>query len=406
MFNKLKPILFFSFVLSVVNVNAFSATTSIINQSTLSFENQKEVNLNSIVLSNYITIQDVKKNAKVTISIKGGKFSINDKAFRTSSTTVTNGNRVRIQQTSAKTYNTTTTSILKVGELQSIFSSTTINNPKLLDSTPDIFTFEEQKNVTTNSLITSNTITIQGINTPTQVSIVGGEYAINNGAFLKNNAYINNGDKITVRLFSSPIHNTITQAILTIGTIQGAFSISTRKSIDNFFLPETSSGDPGFFSTYFQGDVACARCHNNLVDARGNDVAIQQDWSATMMANASRDPLWKAKVRSELNRNPQLASVINDKCTRCHAPMANFEAQKENVRLTQTVFDEGQYGLLNALHPKHDAAMSGVSCTLCHQIQSTDNLGKLSGFSGGYTIGDNLFLYGQYENPVTLEMLR
>lgn len=57
-----------------------------------------------------------------------------------------------------------------------------------------------------------------------------------------------------------------------------------------------------------------------------------------MRANSTRDPFWKAKVRSEIARNPHLQSVINDKCSKCHAPMANYEAKQDGTLATQTLF--------------------------------------------------------------------
>ena len=399
------------FLLCTVSINSLSATITPAPML-FSFSPQTGVKLNSLVTSNYITVDGLKNNTKATISIQNGKFSINDKTFRTSSTTVANGDRVRVQQTSAKTYKKTTMTTVKIGSVQGTFSTTTIDNPKniILDTTPDTFAFTAQVNLPLNTVITSNTIIVTGINAPTAINIVSGEYSINGGQFSSKNGSVNNLDKIIVRILSAPTYQTLNKATLTIGGVSAPFNVSTIKSTDKFLLLATDGGDPAFYnSNYFQGPVACAKCHDNLVDSTGKDVSIQLDWSATMMANASRDPFWKAKVRSELTRNPQLASTINDKCTRCHAPMANFEAKKENTILTQTVFDDGQDGLLNPLHPKHDAAMSGVGCTLCHQIQNADNLGKLSSFSGGYTISDdlnNLLLYGQYEAPVTPEMRR
>jgi hypothetical protein len=61
-------------------------------------------------------------------------------------------------------------------------------------------------------------------------------------------------------------------------------------------------------------------------------------------------------------------------------------------------------GVLDAQNPLHEAAMDGVSCTLCHQIQGGNSLGTLAGFSGQYTIGSsddpvNRPLYGQYASP-------
>jgi hypothetical protein len=50
-----------------------------------------------------------------------------------------------------------------------------------------------------------------------------------------------------------------------------------------------------------------------------------------MMANATRDPFWQAKVRSELNRTPELSQAINDKCSRCHAPMATITRPSCNL---------------------------------------------------------------------------
>src|SRR5690606_37803972 len=114
------------------------------------------------------------------------------------------------------------------------------------------------------------------------------------------------------------------------------------------------------------GSGNCVMCHNNLTDAQGKDVSIEKDWSSSMMANSARDPLWRAKVRSELNRNPQLANVISDKCTRCHAPMANFEAKSSSEPMQ--ILDGGY---LDASHNRHDSALNGVSCTLCHQIQNS-----------------------------------
>ena len=48
-----------------------------------------------------------------------------------------------------------------------------------------------------------------------------------------------------------------------------------------------------------------------------------------MMANASKDPIWKAKVASELVRNPKLKSIIEEKCATCHMPMAMTQAKFE-----------------------------------------------------------------------------
>ncbi len=138
------------------------------------------------------------------------------------------------------------------------------------------------------------------------------------------------------------------------------------------------SADPTFMTTHFSGSANCAFCHNGLTDGDGNDVSIEKDWSGTLMANASRDPFWEAKLASELHRNPQLVDVINKKCTVCHGPMGNYEADYDGAAILALV----PGGLLDPTNPYHDPAMDGVSCTLCHQIEDDPTLGTLDGFSG------------------------
>lgn len=152
-----------------------------------------------------------------------------------------------------------------------------------------------------------------------------------------------------------------------------------------------------FTTSHFSGAGKCAGCHDGLTDGAGQDVSIAADWSSTMMANSSRDPFWRAKVASELRRAPGMAATINDTCSRCHAPMANEEARsaKEAPQIAEKFLAPGQ--------PLHEAAMDGVSCTLCHQIQDK-RLGTLEGSSGNYTIGTSADpvsrpLFGQYTGP-------
>ena len=46
----------------------------------------------------------------------------------------------------------------------------------------------------------------------------------------------------------------------------------------------------------FSGSGICAFCHSGLTDEVGNDVSNDAHWRSTMMANASKDPLWQAKI--------------------------------------------------------------------------------------------------------------
>ncbi len=161
------------------------------------------------------------------------------------------------------------------------------------------------------------------------------------------------------------------------------------------FTVTSYAENTNFTTTHFSGSGNCASCHDGLTDTAGDDVSIVKDWGASMMANATKDPFWQAKVATELERNPNLSSVINDKCTQCHAPMANYEITRVQNNAV-TLFGAG--GILDPGHDLHDAAMNAVSCTACHQIEDDATLGTLEGFSGNYKINASKTLYGQYSN--------
>jgi hypothetical protein len=154
-----------------------------------------------------------------------------------------------------------------------------------------------------------------------------------------------------------------------------------------------------FETADFSGSGICAFCHSSLSDSAGNDVSIDSHWRSTMMANAGKDPLWQAKISSEVNRNPSLQSVIEEKCSRCHMGMARYQAITDG-----SVVGVLGSGFLATNHYLHAAAMDGVSCTLCHQIQDV-NLGMAESFTGRYVIDTSTFppyrqAFGPYDQPV------
>ena len=152
-----------------------------------------------------------------------------------------------------------------------------------------------------------------------------------------------------------------------------------------------------FSSNDFAGSGNCAICHTNLTDAAGNDVSIDSHWRSTIMANASKDPFWQAKVASEVARNPQLKEVIEDKCASCHMPMAYTQADVDD--LPTLMLDDG---FLNPANTLNEAAMDGNSCTLCHQIVDPE--------LGEYHIDTDTeppdrLIYGQFKNPEQSTMM-
>jgi hypothetical protein len=179
-----------------------------------------------------------------------------------------------------------------------------------------------------------------------------------------------------------------------------------HKNIFNYLLSSNveNAYNKSFESRNFSGSDNCAMCHNNIYDSNGNDQSIESDWSATMMANSTKDPFWKAKVKSELHRNPQLSELINDKCTKCHAPMANTQSRANGDK--PKLFDDGFF---NQNNKYHDLALDGVSCTACHQIAKTKDFGTDKAMSGHYYIdtkssGINKKIFGPYKDVFTRPM--
>ncbi|MCU7818468.1 MAG: hypothetical protein KZQ57_06255 [gamma proteobacterium symbiont of Lucinoma myriamae] len=167
------------------------------------------------------------------------------------------------------------------------------------------------------------------------------------------------------------------------------------------FSLTVTAEDTTFTTAHFSGSGNCSMCHYGLVDTSGDNVSIVRDWGASMMANATKDPFWRAKVATELERNPHLSSIINDKCSKCHAPMANYEINKVQGG-EMSLF--GPDGILNPSHDFYDAGMNGVSCTVCHQIDDV-NLGTLAGSSGQYSINNNKIIYGQFSDIFAQPMI-
>ncbi len=95
------------------------------------------------------------------------------------------------------------------------------------DSTPNAFAFTDQTNVALNTLIQSNLVTVSGISVPAPVSITGGAYSINGGAFTSTAGLLNNGDTVRLLLMSSTNYATTTNATLNIGGISDTFSVTT-----------------------------------------------------------------------------------------------------------------------------------------------------------------------------------
>lgn len=171
-------------------------------------------------------------------------------------------------------------------------------------------------------------------------------------------------------------------AVLLIGTISGgALQKDEPANWRNF------QQNPHLFATA----DACTSCHNGLVSPSGEDISFGTDWSATMMANAARDPYWHAAVRREVLDHPESQAHIESECSTCHMPMAHYEAKYGGQKAE--IFSHLPFNKIGT--PTSLLAADGVSCTTCHQIKD-EKLGTPESFVGRFVL-DTLKAMGQRE---------
>ena len=98
------------------------------------------------------------------------------------------------------------------------------------DTTPDGFSFTDQTGVDANTTVTSNTITVSGINTTASIAITGGEYSVNGNAYTSAAGTVSEHDTVSVQHTSSASSSTQTDTSLSIGGVSATFSSTTASS--------------------------------------------------------------------------------------------------------------------------------------------------------------------------------
>jgi hypothetical protein len=171
------------------------------------------------VLSDPITVTGI--TAAAPISITGGEYRINGGSFVASGGTVNNNDQVTVRVISAMP-GFSTSATLNIGGVTASFMVTT-----LADTAPDAFTFTPVIGAPLGVALNSNRITVTGINAPTPISIVGGEYAMPGQPFTTAPGTVSPFATVDVRATSSASHGTTTKATLTIGGASADFSITT-----------------------------------------------------------------------------------------------------------------------------------------------------------------------------------
>ncbi|HEV2709471.1 MAG TPA: hypothetical protein VGU67_04590 [Edaphobacter sp.] len=143
---------------------------------------------------------------------------------------------------------------------------------------------------------------------------------------------------------------------------------------------ENAKGDRIPQGTAFRTSDRCVACHNGMKTSEGEDISIGLQWSATIMANSSRDPYWQGSVRRESIDHPESKQAIEDECSVCHMPavrMADRDAGNHTDVFSRFPLAKFPHG--------DKAAADGVTCSVCHQIEK-EGLGTPATFVGNVKI--------------------
>lgn len=103
------------------------------------------------------------------------------------------------------------------------------SNGDCILNAPGAFSFVAQTGLEPSTLTESNAITVSGTYSKYTISIdAGGEYQINGGSWTSASGVVNLGDSVKVRRTTSSLFNTAASTTLTIGSVTGTFTVTTR----------------------------------------------------------------------------------------------------------------------------------------------------------------------------------
>ncbi|OZG73540.1 hypothetical protein BTA51_11075 [Hahella sp. CCB-MM4] len=190
--------------------------------------------------SNTVTISGL--TATATISITGGEYTINGSGRTSSPGVVSNGNNVTVIVPVGTDPGVTKTAVLTVGT----FSDDFIVTSEPADTVPDEFSFTSISDVPANTLQISSAITVTGINVETPIQVTNGEYSLDSNIYTTADGVVNNGDSVWLRLTSSSTAGETVTASLSIGGIEGTFSVTTEANqpptVTNVKLTDDNGG--------------------------------------------------------------------------------------------------------------------------------------------------------------------
>jgi hypothetical protein len=172
------------------------------------------------------------------------------------------------------------------------------------DTTPDAFTFVDERDVEVSTVVESDPVIVTGINEPAPVHIVAGEYSIDGQPYTAADGAIEDGQAVRVRLTSAEDYNATSSATLTIDGVSDSFDVTTLRDVEP---PAASISFPHLDETWVQGLVVVVRgvASDNVQVASvtvNGVAATSSDGFAT----------WQARVPLARGQATEIAVTVTD----------------------------------------------------------------------------------------------
>lgn len=179
------------------------------------------VELGVWVESDSIVIKGI--NQPTSVQVTNGEYSISGGAFRSSSSQITAGQTIAVRTHAPNSFSTSTKATVTIGGIARTFEVFTLS----ADRSPDSFTFVRRDGVNPATWIESNVVTIVGINDQASISVQGGEYSVDGGAYVTTEGTVSAGHAVRVRVLSASRSKQESDVTLTVGDYTSIFQVTT-----------------------------------------------------------------------------------------------------------------------------------------------------------------------------------
>jgi len=187
-----------------------------------SIENLVAIQQRNAVFERTFTITGI--NTEVDVSLDAGELAIDDGAYMTTAGVIAANQQLSLRVSASPDFSQTVAVNLVIGD--SVFTFNVITEDE--DLVPDTFTFDDQVDVAPDSIIDTQEVTITGINNASPISITGGEYSIDGGAYTSSAGMIDIDQTLMVRQTASSEFEASTTASLHISTLVVDFTATTH----------------------------------------------------------------------------------------------------------------------------------------------------------------------------------